>query len=90
MITNIVESFNSWLREDRHQTIYTLLLMHMDKLVGMLTNHFNETKKWKSVVGPKTKEKLLTNIMKSGPISVMPNIRGAFKVFTDKVFWLLT
>ena len=72
MTTNIVESFNSWLREERHQTIYTLLLMHMDKLVWMLTNHISETEKWKSVVGPQTEEKLLGNIMKSGPISIRP------------------
>ena len=52
MITNIVESFKSWLREERHQTIYSLLLNHMDKLVGMLTNHIIHTKKWKSLVGP--------------------------------------
>ena len=86
MTTNIAESFNSWLREKCHQTIYTLLLMHMDKLVGMLTNHISETEKWKSVVGPKTEEKLLGNIMRSEPISVMPYIRGAFKVFTGEVF----
>ncbi|RVW97995.1 hypothetical protein CK203_029089 [Vitis vinifera] len=39
MTTNIAEAFNAWLREERHQTIYTLLLMHMDKLVGMLDTH---------------------------------------------------
>ena len=43
MTTNIAESFNSWLREERHQTIYTLLLAHMDNLVGMLTNHISHT-----------------------------------------------
>ena len=47
MTTDIVESFHSWLRKERHQTIYTLLLMHIDKLIGMLTNHINETKKLK-------------------------------------------
>ena len=86
MTTNIAESFNSWLREERHQTIYTLLLTHMDKLVGMLTNHINASKKWRSVVGPKTEEKLLANIMRSGPISVMPYIRGTFRVFTGEVY----
>ena len=86
MTTNIAESFNSWLREERHQTIYTLLLTHMDKLVGMLTNHINASKKWRSVVGLKTEEKLLANIMRSGPISVMPYIRGTFRVFTGEVY----
>ena len=86
MTTNIAESFNSWLREERHQTIYALLLMHMDKLVGMLTSHINETTKWKSVVGPKIEDKILVNILRSGPISVMPYIRGTFRVFTGEVF----
>ncbi|RVW37815.1 hypothetical protein CK203_087862 [Vitis vinifera] len=39
MTTNIAESFNAWLREECHQTIYTLLMMHMDKLVAMLDTH---------------------------------------------------
>ena len=86
MTTNIVKSYNSWLREERHQTIYTLLLMHMDKFVQMLTNHISETEKWKSVVGPKIEEKLLGNIMRFGPISIMPYIRGTFKVLTSEVF----
>ena len=60
--------------------------MHMDKLVGLLTNHITKTKKWRSVVGPKSEEKLLENIMKSGPISVMPYIEGTFTVFTDEVY----
>ena len=86
MTTNIAESFNSWLREECYQTIYTLLLMHMDKLVGFLTNHITQTKKWRSVVGLKIEEKLLANIMRSRPISVMPYIGGTFRVFTGEVF----
>ena len=68
MTTNIAESFNAWLKYECHQTIYMLLLMHMDKLVGMLDTHMRSTKKWKSVVGPKTEEKLMSNIMRSGLI----------------------
>ena len=45
MTTNIAESFNVWLRDERHQTIYTLLLMHMDKLVAMLDTHMRGTQK---------------------------------------------
>ncbi|KAL6333931.1 hypothetical protein AAG906_039345 [Vitis piasezkii] len=63
MTSNIAESFNAWLRDERHQTIYTLLLMHMDKLVAMLDTHMRGIEKWKSVVGPKTEEKLMSNIM---------------------------
>nr|CAN80481.1 hypothetical protein VITISV_036329 [Vitis vinifera] len=59
MTTNIAEFFNAWLREERHQTIYTLLLMHMDKLVAMLDTHMRGKDKWKSVVGPIIEEKLI-------------------------------
>ncbi|WJZ85832.1 hypothetical protein VitviT2T_005349 [Vitis vinifera] len=86
MTTNIAESFNAWLREERHQTIYTLLMMHMDKLVAMLDTHMRGTDKWKSVVGPKTEEKLMSNITRSAPITVMPYLGGTFKVFTGEVY----
>ena len=86
MKTNIVESFNAWLREECHQTIYTLLLMHMDKLVVMLDTYMCGTKKWKSVVGLKTKEKLMSNIMRSGLITVMPYLGGMFRVFIGEVY----
>ena len=86
MTTNIAESFNAWLREERHQTIYTLLMMHMDKLVAMLDTHMRGTDKWKSVVGPKTEEKLMSNITRSALIIVMPYLGGTFKVFTGDVY----
>ncbi|RVW67089.1 hypothetical protein CK203_063191 [Vitis vinifera] len=86
MTTNIAESFNAWLREERHQTIYTLLMMHMDKLVAMLDTHMRGTNKWKSVVGPKTEENLMSNITRSAPITVMPYLGGTFKVFTGEVY----
>ena len=63
--------------------------MHMDKLVGILTNHISETEKWKSVVGPKIEEKLLGNIMRFRPIFIMPYIRGTFRVFTGEVFFVV-
>ena len=86
MTTNIAESFNAWSRDERHQTIYTLLLMQMDKLVAMLDTHMRGTQKWKNVVGPKTEEKLMSNIMRSGLISVLPYLGGTFKVFTGDVY----
>ncbi|RVW13602.1 hypothetical protein CK203_088780 [Vitis vinifera] len=69
MTSNIPESFNAWLRDEHHQTIYTLLLMHMDKLVAMLDTHMRGTQKWKRVVGLKTEEKLMSNIMRHIDIS---------------------
>ncbi|RVW64911.1 hypothetical protein CK203_041918 [Vitis vinifera] len=86
MTTNIAESFNAWLREERHQTIYTLLMMHMDKLVAMLDTHMRGTDKWKSVVGPKTEENLMSNITRSAPITVMPYLGGTFKLIYSGQF----
>ena len=63
-----------------------LLLMHMDKLVSMLDNHIHGTKKWKNVVGPKTEEKLTSNIMRSSSISVIPYLGRTFKVFIGEVY----
>ncbi|RVW95664.1 hypothetical protein CK203_031605 [Vitis vinifera] len=68
-----------------HQTIYTLLMMHMDKLVAMLDTHMRGTDKWKSVVGPKTEEKLMSNITRSAPITVMPYLGGR-SGFTREVY----
>ncbi|KAL6326042.1 hypothetical protein AAG906_000917 [Vitis piasezkii] len=89
MTTNIAESFNACLREERHQTIYTLLLMHMDKLIAMLNTHMRGTNKWKSAVGPKTEEKLMSNIMRFAPITMMPYLGGTFKVFTGEVYLVM-
>ena len=86
MTTNNAESFNAWLRKERHQTIYTLLLMHMDKLVGMLDTHMHGTKKWKNVVGPKTKEKLMSNIMRYGLITMMPYLGETFRCLLEGLF----
>ncbi|RVW14793.1 hypothetical protein CK203_091052 [Vitis vinifera] len=80
------ESFNAWLREERHQTIYTLLMMHMDKLVAMLDTHMRGTDKWKSVVGPKTEENLMSNITRSASITVMPYLGGTFKLIYSGQF----
>ena len=60
--------------------------MHMDKLAAMLDTHMHGTNKWKSVVGPKTEEKLMSNIMRSAPITMMPYLGGMFKVFTGEVY----
>ena len=43
-------------------------------------------KKWKSVVGPKIEDKLMSNIMRSGSISVLPYLGGTYKVFTGEVY----
>ena len=60
--------------------------MHMDKLVVMLDTHMLGIEKWKSVVGPKIEDKLMSNIMRSAPITMMPYLGGMFKVFTGEVY----
>ncbi|RVW49070.1 hypothetical protein CK203_111715 [Vitis vinifera] len=52
----------------------------LENLKGILDD------KWKSVVGPKTEEKLMSNITRSAPITVMPYLGGTFKVFTGDVY----
>ena len=86
--THIAESFNVWLRYERHQKIYMLLFMLMDKLLGMLDTHVRGTEKWKSVVGPKTEENLMSNIMRSSPITVMPIWVGRLRCLLEMFIWL--
>ena len=38
------------------------------------------------MIGPKTKEKLMSNIMKFGLTSVMPYLGSTFKVFNGEVY----
>ena len=86
--THIAESFNVWLRDERHQKIYMLLFMLMDKLLGMLDTHVRGAEKWKSVVGPKTEENLMSNIMRSSPITVMPIWVGRLRCLLEMFIWL--
>ena len=39
MTTNLVESFNAWLKNERHHSICTFLMEHMIKLGAMLVKH---------------------------------------------------
>ena len=93
MTTNIAEFFNVWLKEESHQTIYTLLLIHMDELVAMLYTHMSGTEKWKSLVILKIEDKLMLNIMRFGPINVMPYYgkgwgRGRLRCLLGSFIWL--
>ena len=46
-------------------------MRHMNKLVAILDTLFGGTKKWKSMVGSKTKEKLMSTIMRFGLNAIM-------------------
>ena len=44
MTTNLAESFNAWLKNERHHSIYTFMMEHIIKLGGMLVKHKEELK----------------------------------------------
>ena len=45
MITNLTESFNAWLKNERHHSICTLFMDHMIKIGDMLVKHKEESLK---------------------------------------------
>ena len=58
MTTNLAESFNAWLKEERHYTIFNLVMTHMDKFAHLACDHMGTIENWKALIGPKTEEKL--------------------------------
>ena len=79
MTTNLAESFNAY-------TIFMLVMTHMDKFAHLACDHMATTKNWKAPISPKTEEKLLEKIIKSGSFPVYPYVGGVFKVFNMKVY----
>ena len=61
-------------------------MTQMDKFAHLACDHMGTTKNWKAPIGPKTEEKLLENIIKSGSFPVYPYVGGVFKVFNMKVY----
>ena len=53
MTTNLVESFNAWLRDEQYHSICSFLVEHMTKLGSMLVRHKAESNQWKGSIGPK-------------------------------------
>ena len=80
MTTNLAESFNAWLRNERHHFIYTFIIKHITKLRVMLVKHKQESNYWKDTLGPKIDEKVKTNITKGGVYSVNPFMETFFVV----------
>ncbi|XP_059597199.1 uncharacterized protein LOC132254763 [Vitis vinifera] len=81
MTTNLVESFNAWLRIERHHSICNFLLEHMSKLASMLVKHQEESKNWKGCIGPKIEAKVQENITKGAVYPVTPFKNGVFGMF---------
>ena len=64
MTTNLVDSFNAWLRDERHHSICSFLVEHMTKLGAMLVRNKTESNQWKGSIGPKIYKKVKINIAK--------------------------
>ena len=43
MTTNLEESFNAWVKNERHQSICSFIMVHMLKLGVMLVKHKEES-----------------------------------------------
>ena len=70
--TNLAESFNVWLRNERHHSICSFIIKHMTKLGAMLVKHIAESNAWKGIIGLKIEEKVKINIAKGEVYSVSP------------------
>ena len=86
MITNLVESFNAWLKNERHHSIYTFMMEHIIKLDGMLVKHKEESKHWKGSIGPKIEQKLMTNITKGEGYAMSLFMNSRYSVSIGRVF----
>ena len=81
MTTNFAESFNAWLRNERHHSICSFIIEHMTKLGAMLVQHKAESNAWKGIIGPKIEEKVKINIAKGEVYSVSPFMETFYAVF---------
>ena len=86
MTTNLAKSFNVWLKEEHHYTIFNLVITHMDKFAHLAFDHMIATENWKALIGLKTEEKLLENIIKSESFHVYPYVGSVLKVFNIKAY----
>ena len=85
MTISLTESFNTWLKNERHHSICTFLMVHMIKLGGM---HKDESLNWKGAIGPKIVEKVKGNISKGEGYLVSPFMDSMFGVSIGKAYVL--
>ena len=86
MTTNLVESFNAWLKNKGHHSICSFLMGHMIKLGVMLVKHKEESNNKKGSIGPKIEEKVLGNIAKGEGHLVYPFMNSQFGVSMDTTY----
>ena len=82
----LVESFNAWLKNERHHSMDTFFMEHMIKLCGMLVKHKESSLKWKGSIGPKIEDKVLLNVTKGEGYVVNPYPKRKFGVSIGMVF----
>ena len=81
MTTNLIESFNAWLRDERHLSICSFLIERMTKFGAILVKHKAESNQWKGSIGPKRDEKVKINLVKGKVYTVSPFSESIFGVF---------
>ena len=86
MTTNLAESFNAWLRHERHHSICNFLMEHMAKLGSMLVKHKEQSNNWKWSLRPQIEEKILQNISKGEVYPVTAFMNGIFRVCIGRAF----
>ena len=89
MTTNLVESFNAWLKNERHHSICNFLMEHIIKLGDMLVKHKEDSMHWKGSIGLKIKEKIMTNITKGEGYVVSLFMNNRFYVSIRRVFYIV-
>ena len=85
MTTNLVVSFNAWLRNERHHSICSFIVEHITKLGALLVKHKQESNNWKCTIGPKIDEKIKNNIAKGVVYLVSPFIDTFFVVVVSNL-----
>ena len=84
MTTNVIESFNAWLKNERHHSICSFQVEHMTKLGAMFVKHKAEINDWKGIIGPKIEEKVKLNIVNREVYTVSPFMETLFGIFVGK------
>lgn len=80
--TNVAESFNAWVLDERRHYVFALMNEHRDKLALKLLREKEDMKLWKNGVGPVTERKLLENIVRGEVMIVVPYGQCSAKVST--------
>ena len=86
MTSNLTESFNSWLRHERHHNICVFFIEHMDKLGYLLVEHKNGLVKWNGCIGLKIKEKIALKVTKCENDITYLNLGSSMKASNGKAF----